>query len=318
MFSTLLIKNIPFGTSLSVLTALFTPFGPVARILLPPAGTIAVVEMADEASGKDAFRGLAFKQLGGSVLFIEKAPRGIWRGDFVKDKSLGLARTATTATTVEDKVTPMDADAEEEEGEKDSTLFIKNLSFASTTKTLTAAFSSLPLFSFARVQTKPDPKIPSGTLSMGFGFVGFKTAKAAASALRLRQGFELEGFKLEIKFAQRGKEEGETKKGKKNSGKKGKEGTGTKLIVKNVPFEVTRTEIRELFSYVDSLRLPSPDKKTNEWEDTIGPMDNSNRFDCPKSKITKREDSPFWSLFLTMRLWQPFPLWSIPISWVVI
>jgi multiple RNA-binding domain-containing protein 1 len=264
VFSTLLLKNIPYGTSLATLTALFVPFGTPTRFLLPPAGTIAIVEMPDEASGKDAFRGLAYKKLGASVLYLEKAPKGIWNGVGVPTASTSTLSSSSSSSS--SKIIQKEQEEEERttEDEPGSTLFIKNLSFASTTASLTSLFKGMRSFSFARVQTKPDPKKIGATLSMGFGFVGFRTIEAARNARELQQGVELEGYKLEINFAGRGKEiSGTTTRGGKNEstsgskkGKgKGKEGTGTKLIVKNVPFEVTRREIRELFSCVLSFLL---------------------------------------------------------------
>lgn len=85
-----------------------------------------------------------------------------------------------------------------------TTLFVKNLSFATSTERLTQVFENLPAFSFARVQMKPDPKRPDGRLSMGYGFVGFKDAEGAKKALKSMQGFVLDGHALHVKFAGRG------------------------------------------------------------------------------------------------------------------
>jgi multiple RNA-binding domain-containing protein 1 len=63
------------------------------------------------------------------------------------------------------------------------------------------------------------------------------------------QGFVLDGHALHVKFAARGTE-GENKD---KDPSKSKSRT-TKMIVKNVPFEATKKDIRELFGYV----LPSP------------------------------------------------------------
>lgn len=226
--------------------------------------------MPDEESGKDAFRGLAYKKLGASVLYLEKAPRSIWNGVRAVDKKLGLGNRAVgsanqsvsgssfagTSSTTPTVATKTDATAPATADESGATLFVKNLSFNTTTPTLSNAFAHMRAFSFARVQTKPDPKRPGQTLSMGFGFVGFKTVEAAKSALNIRQGFNLEGHSLEIKFAMRGNAETDDKESKTVS----KKGKGAKIIVKNVPFETTRKEIRELFRYVYILiflmRLP--------------------------------------------------------------
>lgn len=238
----MLLKNIPYNTSSATLTALFSPFGTISRLLLPPAGTIAIVEMTDAPSASDAWRGLVYKKIGGSVLYLEKAPKELFNGPPV-------ARPATSTASAS-VGTSKAAVVEETPSEAGATLFIKNLNFSTTSAILSTFFSNFDNFVFAKVQTKPDPKIPGGTLSMGFGFVGFKTVQAAMEAKKVREGALLESHLLEIKFAQRGKESEKEESGRGKGEKKKDNGTSTKLIVKNVPFEVTRKEIRELFRFV--------------------------------------------------------------------
>ncbi|OJA12468.1 hypothetical protein AZE42_10512 [Rhizopogon vesiculosus] len=54
------------------------------------------------------------------------------------------------------------------------------------------------------------------------------------------QGFVLDGHALHVKFAGRGTEDEPKDKADAKS-------TSTKMIVKNVPFEATKKDIRELF-----------------------------------------------------------------------
>jgi len=56
-----------------------------------------------------------------------------------------------------------------------TTLYVKNLSFVTTQERFTQVFRHLPSFSFARIQTKPDPQNLDGPrLRMGYGFIVFK------------------------------------------------------------------------------------------------------------------------------------------------
>jgi multiple RNA-binding domain-containing protein 1 len=119
-----------------------------------------------------------------------------------------------------------------------TTLFVKNLAFSTTPDGLDRAFRSLPSFAFARVQMKPGPRNPSGKLSMGYGFVGFKDVEGAERALKSMQGFVLDGHSLSVRLAGRGVEEpteGEDKAGVKSS---------MKMIVKNVPSESNKKDTR--------------------------------------------------------------------------
>jgi len=87
---------------------------------------------------------------------------------------------------------------------------------------------------------------------MGFGFVGFKNVEDAKKAMRSMHGFVLDGHSLVVKFAARGTE---VEKKDKATAK----GRTTKMIVKNVPFEATRKDIRDLFGsygHLKSVRLP--------------------------------------------------------------
>jgi multiple RNA-binding domain-containing protein 1 len=247
--TTILVKNIPYGTIPAQIRELFEAHGELRRVLVPPAGTMGVVEFvhADEAS--KAFRAVAYRRMGNAVVYLEKGPVGMFVQGADEDRADGggtIMRGGSKGITISDQEQD-GADEEEPSLAAGSTLFIKNLSFSTTTDRLTQIFRNLPSFSFARVQTKPDPKRPGPDgprLSMGYGFVGFKTVDGAKKAIKSMQGFVLDGHALSVKFAGRGAEEDEASKGK------GAKSRTTKMIVKNVPFEATKKDIRELFRCV--------------------------------------------------------------------
>lgn len=255
--TTILVKNIPFGTTITQLQDLFAPHGELKRVLLPPAGTIGVVEFVNNMDAGRAFKALAYRRLGNSVLYLEKGPVGMFKDP--NAISTPAAKAAEERAKLTEKVAEAEAtlrdkpDASDEAG---ATLFLKNLAWATTNETLASVLSSLPGYSFSRVQTKPDPKRPGARLSMGYGFVGFKTKKEAQAALAGLEGFKIDGHAIEAKFAQRGQDEVEKEhKTKSDEGKT----KGTKLLVKNLPFEATKKDVRALFSAygtLKSLRVP--------------------------------------------------------------
>ncbi|KAJ3829404.1 hypothetical protein F5880DRAFT_1708842 [Lentinula raphanica] len=260
--TTILVKNIPYGTSDTQIRELFEPHGTVSRVLVPPAGTIAVVEFEKPDEASRGFRAVAYRRLGNSVIYLEKAPIGIFTDASAPSSSSTYSATPGAIPAHAIKIPEQIAEATNEDEETPSlsagtTLFVKNLAFSTTTERLNQMFRNLPSFAFARVQMKPDPKKPDGKLSMGYGFIGFKDVEGARKAMKSMQGFVLDGHALHIKFAGRGADD-DTEKGKDSAGSKSRT---TKMIVKNVPFEATKKDIRDLFGSHGQLKLVRLPKK---------------------------------------------------------
>ncbi|KAI0668958.1 hypothetical protein C8Q78DRAFT_978775 [Trametes maxima] len=258
----LLVKNIPYGTSATDVRALFEPHGELRRVLVPPAGTLAVVEFVHSDEGRKAFRAVAYRRLGNSVVYLEKGPEGM----FITDEPMTDAAdigpiTATGAAPIAVSDTTPTAVAQAREGVEEpplsagTTLFVKNLAFSTTSDKFASVLRHLPEYAFARVQMKPDPARPGARLSMGYGFVGFRTPDGAQRGLKAIDGMVLDGHKLAAKWAGRGAEEVENDTADKEKVR----ARTTKMIVKNVPFEATKKDIRELFgahAQLKSVRLP--------------------------------------------------------------
>ncbi len=241
--TTILVKNIPYGTSEDQIRQLFEPHGTLTRVLVPPAGTMAVVDFDRPDEANQAFRAVAYRRLGNSIVYLEKGPLGIFSDTPPPVTAPKTHISSSHAITIPEQAE--DAADGEPSLSEGSTLFVKNLAFSTSTERLNQMFRNLPSFSFARVQTKPDPKRPDGRLSMGYGFVGFKDVEGARKAMKSMQDFVLDGHALHIKFAGRGAED--EGRGKDSTASKSRT---TKMIVKNVPFEATRKDIRELFGLV--------------------------------------------------------------------
>ena len=254
--TTILVKNIPYGTTADQIRELFEVHGKLSRVIVPPAGTMAVVDFEHAVEASKAFRAVAYRRLGNSVIYLEKGPLGMFQDtpEDTEPRPVTSSASGLRPVTIPEQET-VDSAGEEVSLSAGSTLFVKNLAFSTTTERLKQVFRNLPDFAFARVQTKPDPKRPAmpgveaPRLSMGYGFVGFKTAEGAKKALKGMQGFMLDGHALHVKFAGRGTEEDESKD------KATAKSRTTKMIVKNVPFEATKKDVRELFGYVYRMYL---------------------------------------------------------------
>ncbi|SPC63834.1 probable RNA-binding protein [Ustilago sp. UG-2017b] len=253
--TTMLVKNIPYGTSVEEVQKLFEEFGEVDKLLIPPSGTIAIVEMPVEGEAKVAFRAIAYKRFKGGILYLEKAPVGLL--DTKKAGSAGekkVVQAPIKGKTIDEASNPSANIAEgEDEAVDGATLYVKNLSFSTTDERLASTFHGLNDYTFARVQTKPDPRRPGARLSMGYAFIGFKSIDAARTAQKTMNGKVLDGHTLVVTFARRNAETTNT-----SSLSSSANGT-TKILVKNLPFEATKKDIRDLFSsqgQVKSVRLP--------------------------------------------------------------
>ncbi|CAE6455062.1 unnamed protein product [Rhizoctonia solani] len=261
----ILVKNIPYGTTADTLRDMFSPFGELSRILLPPSGTIGVVEFVHAVDASNAFKAVAYRRIKDSIIYLERGPEGMFTqppsGKTSSSKHLSVASAVEPVSVAQ----PVVDDAEIPPG---ATLFVKNLAFSSTDESLNSAFRSLPGFAFARIQTKPDPKRPGARLSMGFGFVGFRSIEFAQQALAGMQGAVVDGHALQVKFAKRG--EVDHRGGAAVSIGASKT---TKMIVKNLPFEATKKDVRELFSAYGQLKSVRVPRKFNSQTRGFGFLD---------------------------------------------
>ncbi|CAK7901082.1 multiple RNA-binding domain-containing protein 1 [[Candida] anglica] len=259
----ILVKNFPYGTTIEELGELFSEHGQIKRMLMPPAGTIAIVEFRDAPGARAAFTKLAYKRFKKSIIYLEKGPKDL----FTKEPSLEdvVSTEEKTESAVEAKVTAHDvlggstetSTAQETNDDvvdgPTVSIFVKNLNFTTTTEQVTELFSPLTGFVVANVKTKADPKKQGAYLSMGFGFVEFRTKEQANTAISTLDGHILDGHKLQLKLSHR--QSGTTSTNKKTAtGSK-----SSKIIIKNLPFEATRKDILELFGafgHLKSVRVP--------------------------------------------------------------
>lgn len=253
----ILVKNFPYGISSEELSNLFKPYGEVTRLLFPPSGTIAIVELANAAQAKAAFSALAYRKMKDSILFLEKAPKDLFKGT---DASKATVVPQTSSGGV---VKPSTLDllngSKPQDIQDSTTLFVRNLNFSTTTERLKEMFKPLDGFLSARVKTKTDPKRPGQVLSMGFGFLEFRSKSQARAALAAMDGYNLDGHALSIKASHKGLDAAEERR-KEDRARKAA-GRNTRIIIKNLPFEASKKDVRALFGAYGQLRTVRVPKK---------------------------------------------------------
>lgn len=247
----ILVKNFPYGTTLEEIGELFQEHGQLKRMLMPPAGTIAIVEFRDAPSARAAFTKIAYKRFKKSIIYLEKGPRDL----FTKEPAPVAVEASKPEEAVEAKVSAAEVLADVDDSSVDGPtvlVFVKNLNFATTAEALTELFTPLTGFVVATVKTKADPKRAGSYLSMGFGFVEFRTKEHAQVAIKVLDGHVLDGHRLQLKLLHRQSGTAATPADKTKS---------TKIIVKNLPFEATRKDMVELFGAYGNLKSVRVPKK---------------------------------------------------------
>ncbi|KAJ2895108.1 Multiple RNA-binding domain-containing protein 1, partial [Coemansia aciculifera] len=252
------------------LRTLFGKFGSLGRILLPPSRTIAIVELLEASEARAAFRHLAYKRLKDAPIYLERAPKDIFdtafdpateatRREQSKANEAARAEFSKMHEAVNDPAKTTVAAAQSGGSLAGCVLFVKNLDFDTTEDTLRSVFEGVDGLASVTIRRKKDPKRPSKWLSMGFGFVEYKSPEAARQALESFQGIEVDDHALEIKISDRlAKADASADAGNASEGKAAPK--STKLVVKNIPFEATKKDIRDLvsaFGQIKSVRLPS-------------------------------------------------------------
>ncbi|KAJ4985418.1 RNA recognition domain-containing protein [Stagonosporopsis vannaccii] len=249
----ILVKNIPHSVTADELRKTFEEHGKVTKFLMPPTGMTAIIEFSNAAEAKTAFVALSYRKMKDSILYLEKAPKDLFKEGFVAPST----QPASSGDKTEAKLSATDLleEAPEPDAANTATLYVRNLNFSTTTERLTETFKPLSGFRSARVKTKIDPK--RGVLSMGFGFVEFDSPEAAAAAQRTLDGHDLEGHKLQIKASHKGADAAEERR-KEDAAKKA---ASTKILIKNLPFEASKKEVRALFTPYGQLRSVRVPKK---------------------------------------------------------
>ncbi|RHZ57850.1 Multiple RNA-binding domain-containing protein 1 [Aspergillus turcosus] len=244
----ILVKNFSYGVKVDDLRKLFEPYGQIIRLLMPPSGTIAIVEFARPDEAQKAFKGLAYRKVGDSILFLEKAPANLFDATSVPQTSVPETKAVSQGFSTADTFAADDAD----EPVVTSTLFVKNLNFSTTNEKFAELFKPLDGFVSARIKTKPDPKRPGQTLSMGFGFVDFRTKAQAQAALAAMNGYKLDQHELVVRASNKAADAAEERR-REDTAKK-IAARRTKIIIKNLPFQATKKDVRSLFGAYGQLR----------------------------------------------------------------
>jgi len=241
-------KNLPANTGVEEIRTLFSKYGVLGRVVIPVAGITAVIEFSDPGEARSAFTNLAYTKFHSTPLYLEWAPENAFTTEYEQSRQMK----------------PVVAQDDEDEGEEcidnpepGTTLFVKNLNFATSSEQLTSHFARCGKIFSATIATKKNAKTGEN-LSMGFGFVTYWHKSSSEQALKELQHSQLNSHSLELKRSNRATVENSSNKRKEEQVRSDE--PSTKILVRNIAFQATKQEVTEIFKTygeLTSVRLPS-------------------------------------------------------------
>ena len=271
----ILIKNLPYESEESDLREMCEKFGTLSQLVLPSTRTIAIAEFLESNEARRAFQGLAYKRYRHVPLYVEWAPKDIFKTSKKNELGDDDDDDDDRTTKFNKETSSKDDDVEEDPEEKSKVLFVKNIDFSTTDESFLQFFENLckraggknrRLVS-AKIARKPNSDKSKSLLSKGFGFVEFESHETASICSKLvSTGIgKLDGKVLSIelsrqKMSREAVEDDNTNAlmmKKKSKIPKGK--SATKLVLRNVAFEATKRDVQLLFNpfgVLKSVRVP--------------------------------------------------------------
>ncbi|XP_009772604.1 multiple RNA-binding domain-containing protein 1 [Nicotiana sylvestris] len=248
----ILVKNLPYGSSEGELANMFGKFGSLDKIILPPTKTLALVVFLEPAEARAAFRGLAYKRYKDTPLYLEWAPGNILDQTSDSKNTLIVGEDDAKRVLLEQQVEGItDPDVDPDRVESRS-LYVKNLNFKTSDESLKEHFTQ-HIKDGRILSARVKKHVKNGkNVSMGFGFIEFDSVDTAINVCKDLQGTVLDGHALILQLCHT-KKDGQLPKKTEN------DKSSTKLLVRNVAFEATEKDLRQLFSpfgQIKSLRLP--------------------------------------------------------------
>lgn len=206
----ILAKNLPAATEVADLSPIFSKFGPIGRIVLPPSGVTALIEYCEPSEARQAFKKLAYSKFKNVPLFLEWAPEDTFtrtlNGETIIPKTepkVEVKEEGKPAAEPEPEPEEPVAEDADDEPEPDTTIFLRNLNFKTVMETVRDHFQHLGSVHTVEIAKRKDPQNPRQQNSLGYGFIQFKKAAVAARALKEMQLTKIDGNLVELKRSDR-------------------------------------------------------------------------------------------------------------------
>jgi multiple RNA-binding domain-containing protein 1 len=294
--TTLLIKNLPHDVKSEEIQEMFSRFGAIHSLLLPPSKTVALIDFVEPSDARKAFAGLAYRRYHHVPLYLEWAPTNTIKRNFTTSntnpsttlntndpnppkKKRTESASHTSQPGIEAGAGPpvmpkpstssaKEAHSLEDESADYSTLYVKNLNFQTTEDDLRRHLTNKLGINASDIRTISIPKKQAKNgepISMGYGFIEFTSIQGAVKMVGRINGSSLHEHLLEVKASNKRLSVPQqslikkSTKGRSDGTDDGNPNETNKLIVRNVAFQATKDELKTLFSAfgtIKTLRIP--------------------------------------------------------------
>jgi len=236
---------------------MFTRYGVVSAFLVPKSKTLALVEFEVPTEARLAHKSLAYRRYKNSPLFLEWAPLGV-----IENPAAARKEKKETESAPSSSAAATSLPTEEDDLQEYSTLFVKNLNFTTTEEAFIEFLTKkLHLDGVRKVIIQKKQK-GNALLSQGYGFVEFRNNQFAEMALnKFNQGVLLDSHKLDVKPSDKRITTLPTTFSLQELQKMQANKQPPKLIVRNVAFQASKEEIRNLFTSFGSVKRVRIPKK---------------------------------------------------------
>lgn len=239
------VKNLPYTATRQSLEELFSRYGSIERVLMPPNRAIGLVEFVNEEHAKNAFEMLADYVFKGTPIYLEWAPSNIL--DASTTKQIPSSNNQTTEEGHDSNAQQEDINAKNQK-----TVFVKNLNYQTVEQALEDMLVNAKIYGYKSIKI-----VRKDNQSLGFGFVEFDTREDAERMIKDLQGYLLDNHALKLSLAkpiQANTQEQQKKTPYINQ-------NTDRLIIRNVPFQANKQELTDLLkSIVDFKQIRLPQK----------------------------------------------------------
>lgn len=251
--STLLLKNLPPGSTHATIKSLLPEACITRRIVVSPTGTLALFQIVDESRVTQALKALAYRKLGNSVLFVERAPANVWASDFANMQDDSQAKDPVEVKSSESRTPSSDPASNDAR-----TLFVAGLPPSISPAAFKSLFQELPGFTYAHC-TRSSHKTDGANKGTTLGFIGFSSLKDAENAKAAMSGHVVDGHVLQVQNSRASHHENQVDAPLQSTSQQ-----SSKILIKNLPFEVSRKDLMKIVGWVKETALKSGKPKADQ------------------------------------------------------